>query len=357
MTGAAPDLELRNLVKRFGRVAAVDDVSLQVPPGEILALLGPSGSGKSTLLSMIGGQMHPSSGEILLAGKSIAHLPPNRIDTATVFQDYALFPHMSVEENVGFGLRMRRCPAAEIARRTENVLRMVELDEYRDRLPAQLSGGQQQRAATARALVVEPRVLLMDEPLSALDLQIRLRLQRELRDLLRRVGVTTLIVTHDQQEAFVLADRIAVLRDGRLEQVGRPGELYQRPASRFVATFLGEGTLLPGTVLDAGPDRVTVRCLGAALEMPGEGRKGDRVTVLIRPEAVAMSTAPDSDGAIWTEVPISRVFNTGELTRYALDVAGHEMTAAELGRPRLAQGDIVAVRVNGDGIVAIPDPG
>jgi len=352
-----PDLEIRNVVKKFGAFAAVDDVSLELRPGEIVALLGPSGSGKSTLLSMIGGQTHPTAGEILLAGQPIAHLPPNRIDTATVFQDYALFPHMTVAENVSFGLRMRRCPAGQIEERTMNVLRMVELEDYRDRYPAQLSGGQQQRAATARALVVEPRLLLMDEPLSALDLQIRLRLQRELRDLLRRVGVTTLIVTHDQQEAFVLADRIAVLHEGRLEQIGRPGDLYRRPATRFVATFLGEGTLLPGEVLAESGGELAVSCLGATFKMPGGGRVGDNVTVLIRPEDVLISQARDTSAEGWPDATVTRVFNTGELTRYELDVLGRAVTAAELGRPNHRQGDTVSVRIKPDGMVAIPDTG
>ncbi len=348
-----PDLEISNLVKRFGSVTAVNDVTFTVAPGEILALLGPSGSGKSTLLSMIGGQAHPNSGEILLAGKSIARLPPNRIDTATVFQDYALFPHMTVAENVGFGLRMRRCPAKAIVERTREVLRMVELEDLEARYPNQLSGGQKQRAATARALVLEPRVLLMDEPLSALDLQIRLRLQRELGELLRRVKVTTLIVTHDQQEAFVLADRIAVMRDGRLEQIGRPADLYRTPASRFVATFLGDGTLLPARVLQGGENRLTANCNGATFEVRGTGQAGEQVTVLVRPEDVQINAMPGDEGAVWKHVIVVRAINTGELTRYSLDIGGEELTAVELGRPRFENGQAVSVRVKEDSMVAI----
>jgi ABC-type Fe3+/spermidine/putrescine transport system ATPase subunit len=351
--GILPDLEVRNLVKRFGSVAAVDHVSLAVEPGEVLALLGPSGSGKSTLLAMTGGQLHPDSGEILLAGQSVARLPPNRIDAATVFQDYALFPHLTVAENIAFGLRMRRRPASEIAERTREVLRMVELEGFGDRYPAQLSGGQKQRAATARALVVEPRVLLMDEPLSALDLQIRLRLQRELRDLLRRVGVTTIIVTHDQQEAFVLADRIAVLRDGRLEQVGRPSDLYHAPASRFVATFLGDGSLLTGRVLASAGGALSVECAGKALEIPGRGTPGERITVLIRPEDVFLGEDAADPRAIWTDVPVTRVFNTGETTRYALGLGDADLAALELGRPRFAEGDRISVQLRRKNIVTI----
>ena len=364
-----PDLRIRNLVKRFGGVTAVDHVSLDVQPGEVLALLGPSGSGKSTLLAMIGGQMHPDAGEILLAGRSIARLPPNRIDAATVFQDYALFPHMTVAENIGFGLRMRGRPAAEIAERTGSVMRLLELEPLAGRYPAQLSGGQKQRAATARALVVEPRVLLMDEPLSALDLQIRLRLQRDLRELLRKVKVTTIIVTHDQQEAFILADRVAVLHNGRLEQVGEPSELYRRPATRFIATFLGDGTLLPATVVSADAGQLRVRCAGAELDVAGldgagldgagldwagaDPPPGEAVTVLLRPEDVLIGADPDDAQAVWRQVEVTRVFNTGEITRYALRIGEDHLSAAELGRPGHAEGSRVSVRLRHENLVGI----
>ena len=364
-----PAIAITGVSKRYGGQAALEDVSLDVGTGLFVTLLGPSGCGKSTLLRAIAGFVVPDRGTIRVAGRDITRTPPHRRPVSMVFQDYALFPHMTVAENIGFGLRMRGRPAAEIAERTRSVMRLLELEPLAGRYPAQLSGGQKQRAATARALVVEPRVLLMDEPLSALDLQIRLRLQRDLRELLRKVKVTTIIVTHDQQEAFILADRVAVLHNGRLEQVGEPSELYRRPATRFIATFLGDGTLLPATVVSADAGQLRVRCAGAELDVAGldgagldgagldwagaDPPPGEAVTVLLRPEDVLIGADPDDAQAVWRQVEVTRVFNTGEITRYALRIGEDHLSAAELGRPGHAEGSRVSVRLRHENLVGI----
>src|SRR5215216_3040300 len=235
--------------KRYGSVIAVDGVSLDIAPGEFLTLLGPSGSGKTTTLMMLAGFEIPTAGEIFVDEDPIASVPPYRRNIGMVFQNYALFPHMTVGENIAFPLQMRKMSRAEITRQTTAVLALVGLPRYEGRYTRQLSGGQQQRVAVARALVFNPRVLLMDEPLGALDKQLRESLQLELKRLHERLGVTIIYVTHDQGEALVMSDRIAVLHRGRIEQIGLPTELYERPATRFVAAFLGESNFLAGRVV------------------------------------------------------------------------------------------------------------
>jgi putative spermidine/putrescine transport system ATP-binding protein len=243
-----PVLELRNVTKRFGDVVAVDTVSLTLNHGEFLTFLGPSGSGKTTTLMMVAGLQSPSGGEILMRGDPLVPLPPYRRNIGMVFQHYALFPHMTVAANIAFPLEMRRVRMAEIRRRVDNVLRLVGLPDMGKRTPAQLSGGQQQRVALARAIVFEPPLLLMDEPLGALDRKLREQMQIELSRLHRELSMTVLYVTHDQEEALTMSDRIAVFRNGRIEQVGTPRDLYEHPASRFVADFLGESSFFPGVV-------------------------------------------------------------------------------------------------------------
>ena len=243
---AAHSLTLRGISKHYVAVRAVDDVDLVVPRGEFLTLLGPSGSGKTTILMMIAGFVHPTSGDILLDDREITHLPPEKRNFGMVFQGYALFPHMTVEQNVGFPLKVRRMGRAEAEPLISDVLDLVQLAHLRDRLPRQLSGGQQQRVALARALVFSPDILLLDEPLGALDKKLRTEVQIELKDLHRRVGTTFLYVTHDQEEALSMSDRIAIVRDGKFVQMGRPDELYERPASRFVADFLGKSNFFTG---------------------------------------------------------------------------------------------------------------
>ncbi len=244
-----PILELQAVTKRFGDFVAVDHLDLSVAAGEFLTLLGASGSGKTTTLRMIAGFEHPTSGEILMGGTRVTGLPPYRRDLNTVFQQYALFPHMSVWDNVGYGLRMKKVARAEIAERVTQALEMVQLGQLADRAPRQLSGGQQQRVALARALVNRPRVLLLDEPLGALDLKLRKEMQLELKHLNRQLGITFIYVTHDQEEALTMSDRIVLMRNGRIAQLDTPQAMYERPASRYVADFIGETNLLTGAVV------------------------------------------------------------------------------------------------------------
>ncbi|HVF64263.1 MAG TPA: ABC transporter ATP-binding protein [Casimicrobiaceae bacterium] len=234
-----PALRLAGIAKRYGSVVAVDDIDLDVAPGEFVTLLGPSGCGKTTTLGLVAGFIAPSGGEIFLAGRPVANLPAFRRDIGVVFQDYALFPHMTAGENVAFGLRMRRVPASETQARVGEALDLVQLAGLADRRPLELSGGQRQRVALARALVIRPTILLLDEPLSNLDLKLREGMRVEIASLQRKLGITTLFVTHDQSEALVMSDRIAVMNAGRIEQVGRPADIYERPATRFVAEFIG----------------------------------------------------------------------------------------------------------------------
>jgi ABC-type Fe3+/spermidine/putrescine transport system ATPase subunit len=257
-------LELRALVKTFSSHTAVDGVSLGLGPGEFFSLLGPSGCGKTTTLRMVAGFELPTTGDVFLNGQSIGRLPPYQRDVSTVFQNYALFPHMTVGQNVAFGLaRKRRFSAVEIRAKMERILELVHLAEKRDRFPRELSGGEKQRVALARSLVLEPQVLLLDEPLSALDPQLRKQIRQELKSLQRRVGITFLFVTHDQEEALSVSDRLAVMNQGRLEQVGSPQQLYSRPQSRFVAEFLGEVNWIDGT--GVRPENLRVSYEPAAL--------------------------------------------------------------------------------------------
>ena len=251
------NLELAGLCKRFGEVAAIDGVSLTVQAGEFLTLLGASGSGKSTTLMAVAGFVQPTSGQVLVNGVDQTHSPPYRRDIGLVFQHYALFPHLTVERNVAFPLEMRRMAKADIARRVKGALDLVRLDGFGARKPSELSGGQQQRVALARALVYEPSILLLDEPLGALDKNLREEMQYEIRRIQQSLGITTISVTHDQQEAITMSDRIAIMRAGRIEQVGTPAEIYERPATRFVAEFMGSSNFLRGRVEPGG-----MTCMG-----------------------------------------------------------------------------------------------
>lgn len=339
------DLIVRNVSKRFGPLLAVNNVNLEVAHGEVVALLGPSGSGKTTLLSLIGGQLHPDDGDILVSGESVRDLPPNKIDTATVFQDYALFPHMDVGENVGFGLYMRKVPANEIEQRVSEALALVGLEGFERNKVTKLSGGQKQRVATARALVVRPRVLLMDEPLSALDLQIRTRLQKELRELLKLVNVTTIIVTHDQKEAFSLADRVVVLKDGRVEQCGRPADLYSNPATQFVAQFLGGGILLDATVVAEKGSTVKVAIAGKDISVRGKANVGNRVCVMLRPEDLLIQPKRIGEQAVWFDGVVENAMETGETTRYVVIADEIEFSVLALGTARFQHGAHVSIGV------------
>jgi spermidine/putrescine transport system ATP-binding protein len=295
----ATGIEVRNAVKAFGQgehaVRALDDVSVSIRAGEFFTLLGPSGCGKTTLLRLIAGFEAPTGGTILLDGQDITLLPPNRRPVNTVFQSYALFPHLTVAENLGFGLLMQGRPRAEIAARVEEMLALVKLSALAGRKTSQLSGGQQQRVALARALAPRPKVLLLDEPLSALDLKLRKEMQIELKRLQTETGITFVFVTHDQEEALTMSDRIGVMSAGRLQQVGAPREIYTRPVNRFVAGFIGETNFLPGTAVAGG---VRLTCgETVAVSSPGSAGAGGTVTLAIRPEHIDLAP-PGTAGTI-----------------------------------------------------------
>jgi spermidine/putrescine transport system ATP-binding protein len=286
---ATPDVRLVGIVKRFRETVAVDGIDLEIAQGEFFSLLGPSGCGKSTTLALIGGFEEPTEGEVYLGGREMSRVPPYRRDVNTVFQSYALFPHLDVAANVAFGLRRRRLPREQITRRVSDSLDLVGLTGLGRRKPAQLSGGQQQRVALARALVNEPRVLLLDEPLGALDLKLRKQMQLELKRIQREVGVTFLYVTHDQEEALAMSDRLAVMNLGRIEQVGAPEDVYERPETEFVADFLGASNLLAGEVAGVDGQLGRVSLDGAAeVRVPAallpQGSR--RIKVGVRPEKV-----------------------------------------------------------------------
>jgi spermidine/putrescine ABC transporter ATP-binding subunit len=288
----AGSIELVGVSKRYGNVEALRALDLRIEDGEFFCLLGPSGCGKTTTLNLIGGFVPATSGQIWLSGERIDRLPPHRRPVNTVFQSYALFPHMSVRENVRFGLRMERVNRRESETRADAALALVGLEGYADRMPPQLSGGQAQRVAVARALVKRPAVLLLDEPLGALDLKLRHRLQIELTQIHREVGTTFVYVTHDQEEAMTMADRIAVFRDGVIEQLGTPREIYQRPTSRFVADFIGESNFFDVTIDGA------VAVMADGTRMPCEGgRPSGPATLMVRPEAIRLGEVAAANGA------------------------------------------------------------
>ena len=306
--GLAPaEVTLRGLTKRFDDVVAVDDVDLQVDAGEFMSLLGPSGCGKTTTLRLVAGFEKPDEGAVLIAGDDVARLPPYRRDVNTVFQSYALFPHLTVVDNVGYGLKQRGFSKQERHERARSMLELVRLVGVEERKPKQLSGGQQQRVALARALVMEPKVLLLDEPLGALDLKVRRQLQIELKRIQETVGVTFVYVTHDQEEALAMSDRVAVMNDGRIEQVGTPREIYDHPASPFVADFIGETNFIEqdGTMVAVRPERVQLR-LGNGGE--GRGMAGEVVTTMVIGPAVQLLVRGD-DGQ---EVLVRRQRGDGE---------------------------------------------
>ncbi|MER5710662.1 ABC transporter ATP-binding protein [Streptomyces sp. NPDC053253] len=290
-TGAA--LSIRGLRRSFGSAVALDGLDLDVAPGELLALLGPSGCGKTTALRVLGGFEQPDEGHVLLDGEDIVPVAAERRDTAMVFQSYSLFPHLTAADNVAFGLRMRKVRTAERRARAAELLELVGLAGHGDRFPHQLSGGQQQRVALARALALRPRLLLLDEPLSALDARVRLTLREEIRRLQLELGITTVFVTHDQEEALSMADRVAVMNGGRLEQCASPTELYERPATDFVAEFIGTMNRIPGRADGDG----TVDVLGVRLPVEGPAGSGP-VTALVRPEALEIEAADGGTGRI-----------------------------------------------------------
>jgi ABC-type Fe3+/spermidine/putrescine transport system ATPase subunit len=312
-------LELRGLTKHFGASVTVGPIDLIVRQGEFVTLLGPSGCGKTTTLNMIGGFVTPDAGGIHLAGSPVETLPPWRRDLGIVFQDYALFPHRTVAENIGFGLRMRRVGRAEIARRVYEAMQLVRLDGLGDRRPGQLSGGQRQRVALARALVIRPSLLLLDEPLSNLDLKLREEMRIEISTLQRRLGIAALFVTHDQEEALTMSDRIAVMRGGRIEQLGSAREIYEAPASAFVAGFIGSTNLIRGSVIaprqPGGTVRVDTGAGPAMIPIVGDLPDGGAVLLMIRPERLKLASpgaAPEGTNA-WSAQVVRTIYLGGRM--------------------------------------------
>ena len=308
------ELEIRGLVRRYTAQSVVGPLSFSVAAGEFVSLLGPSGCGKTTTLRCIAGFETPDEGGIFLAGERIDPLPPNRRNIGLVFQSYALFPHLTIFENVAFGLRLRRLGAPEIRRRVGDALNLVGLADLADRYPRALSGGQQQRIAIARSVVLEPRILMFDEPLSNLDFKLRVAMRNELRELQRRLGKTAIYVTHDQSEALALSDRIVVMSNGRIEQIGSPREVYERPANPFVADFIGNSNLLDALVVAVAPDATTVRTdRGLTLRAaPAARNAGDRVVVMIRPEHVRLASARGAPGENALRVRVSEATYLGQ---------------------------------------------
>ncbi len=349
-------LEIDGLGKRFGELVVLDEVSLGVERGEVLALLGPSGSGKTTLLRLLAGFETADRGSIHVEGRPLDPLPPARRNVGMVFQHYALFPHMTVGENVAFGLAGRKLAREETAHRVAAALAQVDLPGFEARRVGEISGGQQQRVALARALAPEPRLLLLDEPLSNLDPALRERTRRELRRAIERVGITTVLVTHEQEEAFHLGDRVAVLSGGRLHQVGTPEELYERPATRFVAGFVGRASALPGTFAAAGdgrPARVRLDAAGGGEEIDwpgepvGEIGEGERVELMVRPEALELRPESTGGAALAGHLVERRFAGNGTFYLVKLDGGGEVEVLA--GVRAAAPGDAVRVALRRDG--------
>jgi iron(III) transport system ATP-binding protein len=321
-------VRIEQVVKRFGGVTALDGVSLAVEPGELFFLLGPSGCGKTTLLRCVAGFHVPDSGRVWIGERDVTSQPPHVRGTGMVFQSYALWPHLTLAENVAFGLEVRKVPRAEVRRRVAEALERVHLAERADVRPNQLSGGQQQRVALARALVVEPDCLLLDEPLSNLDAQLRLEMRAEIRRIVKESGLTALYVTHDQKEALSIADRVAVMREGAIEQVGTPRDIYRAPASRFVAGFMGEGTFFSGRVTRVTPEgvRVETACGEWVASPPSAPAAGEPVELCVRPEAVRFDRPPAGAANVLRGRYQESVY-LGELAQHVIELAGGD------GRP------------------------
>ncbi|MDB5302338.1 MAG: putative transporter ATP-binding protein [Phycisphaerales bacterium] len=355
-------VRLENISKHFGETPALSNISLEIAAGELFFLLGPSGCGKSTLLRLIAGLHEPTAGRILFNGRDVTELGTEQRNAVMCFQSYALWPHMTVQENVRFGLGVRRVPAAEQRERVDSVLRLVQMTDYASRKPNQLSGGQQQRVALARALAVEPDCLLLDEPLSNLDAKLRLEMRSEIRRICKTAGFTTIYVTHDQKEALSVADRIAILKDGRLVQVGTPGELYLRPRTSFVADFIGQTNLLPGKVIGKGGGTLRIETAAGQINAAGDGNFDGNVVLSIRPERMRIARAQ----GLGTNFPgltnghnrlVGRVAETtflGEASEHVLRVNGLKLKVVSTP-PLLTTPEELAVEFDPADVVVLPE--
>ena len=359
MTEPVAAVEIEGVTKRFDDVVAVDHVDLAIGDGEFFALLGPSGCGKTTTLRMIAGLDFPTEGRLRIFGDDVGTLPPNKRPVNTVFQNYALFPHMSIADNVGFGLRMQKVSRGEIGTRAADALDLVQLGDMGRRRPDQLSGGQQQRVALARALVNRPKVLLLDEPLGALDLKLRQGMQVELKSLQREVGITFVFVTHDQEEALTMSDRVAILDAGRLLQVGTPEEVYERPANRFVADFIGRANLLEATV--KSPHEI---CLanGSMVACETDHPAGTKVALSLRPERASLTQQqadpPGAGPRPCIDGVVKRVTYVGSAVSYGVGVDWMMIDVRMENRPgqrRFAPGDEVTVMWHPDAVAVVTE--
>ncbi|HEV7302152.1 MAG TPA: ABC transporter ATP-binding protein [Tepidisphaeraceae bacterium] len=355
-------IDVQNVTKRWGSFTAVDDVNLQIKAGEFITLLGPSGCGKTTLLRMISGFEVPTAGRVMLDGRDVTSVPPYRRDVNQVFQSYALFPHLTVRDNIAFGLRMKKVARREITSRVDEVVAMVALNGMEDRRPSQLSGGQRQRVALARAIVNRPKVLLLDEPLSALDAKLRHAMQIELKRLQQRLGITFLFVTHDQEEALTMSDRIAVVNKGRIEQLGKVDDIYHRPQTAFVAHFIGQANVIDVTVRSIDNGRARIHLGGDVELLADAGNLGAGATharVSIRPEKFHLTKHPPIGDNVFPATVVEELFR-GAIDELLLRTAwGQELTAVVANEGGMTEslhaGDAVYVQLHPDDIVIVRD--
>ena len=349
---------LKGISKVFGKLRAVDDVSLEIGDGDFFTLLGPSGCGKTTLLRVIAGFYTPDKGEVVFGDRIMNDVPPHRRETGMVFQNYALFPHLTVWENIAYGLRVRKVGRAEMDARIGEMIRSVRLEGLEKRFPSQLSGGQQKRVALARALVISPQILLMDEPLSNLDAKLRVAMREEIRRIQKELGITTIYVTHDQEEAMAVSDRIAILNLGRLEQLGSPAEIYFRPRSRFAADFMGGSNILELRVLSYDDAASTLRAEtgGATLSLKAPRPAGERAYLSVRPEWVRLV---DESGEDVIEGTVESTTFLGALVRYRVKALGGRSITAEVHNPRAEdirrEGAAVRLRFDPERLVILGD--
>jgi len=350
-------LELTHIKKSFGDIQVVHDFNMKIEKGEFVSFLGPSGCGKTTVLRMIAGFESPTAGTLMINGKDQRPLKPNQRNIGMVFQAYALFPNMTVHDNVAFGLKVAGAPKPEIDSRVKEMLGLIKLDHLADRYPYQMSGGQQQRVALARAIAVKPQVLLLDEPLSALDAKIRISLREEIRAIQQQLGITTVFVTHDQEEALSISDRIVVMNAGRADQIGTPFEIYNTPATRFVASFVGTLNLIEGKVIDPDSNRIMIGDQGVTLKQSVTAYKpGDTVSLALRPEAGSLAESAKGDTALTGEV--SSAHFLGSVIRTRMNVAGNTISFDMFNSPGMmppSVGEKVTLRFASSDLLVIQD--